>query len=61
MGKHEIDDLISISYGNATQNVMTIINRAIGREVLSPRDRIKAEEIAKKLNVMFDENGEIAK
>lgn len=60
MEKHEVDDLVGNSFYVAVENVVTVINRCVGREVLTKKDTNKAEHIAKKLGVMFYENGEIA-
>ena len=60
MAKHEVDDLVGNSFQVAVGNVITVVNRCVGREVLAKSETDKAENIARKLGVMFYENGEIA-
>lgn len=54
----ESDAICASAWDNAIENVAKCVNEVLGLNI-STREWQKLEELANKLNIRFDENGEI--
>lgn len=58
-GIYNFDGLAGTASGNALNNVITIINRIFGSDMLTRRDWEKVEQITKEFGIKFDVDGNI--
>jgi len=59
MKTYKIEDLYAYAYESAIENVATIVNLTLGTHYFFARDWAKLEQLADKLGIDFDENGEL--
>lgn len=61
MNEYKIDELISIAYQNAIQEVIDVVNRELGLSLFYFRDWSGVETLACKLGLRFTKDGNIIK